>query len=232
MAQLGSMPQRLPKPHQKVQFSDAIQAIVNDLDQNSNRNHSIARLGQKYQVTRRRLYDVINVFTAIGCSTRKGTEEITWHDRDHALSELKEASRKKEIHNPDKSITELFPAENCIGLPSLTVSFILLFAAMQVEVIDLREASCFFSRNSVRYKTTICKLYQIAMILGTVRVIQKTQNVCEVRLEAPFTELLTDQPSMRFLAIESLLNRPATNGSAIERRKADYQRYWKKHFRE
>jgi hypothetical protein len=231
MAQVHTLPAPPLKAQHNTQFGNAIQAIVREFERDPNVERSIPQLCRKYHVKRRRLYDVINVFTAIGCCSRNGGEQVTWHGRDRSLPQLKQSSRQMEIHNPDKSLTELFPPDNCVGLTSITQSLILLFAAMRVEVIDLREVSCWFSRNSGRYKTTLCKLYQIALILGAVGVLQRTQNVCEVKIQAPFTELLDEEPEMSALSIETLLNRPPTNGDAINRRKAEYLKCWSNHFR-
>jgi hypothetical protein len=231
MSRLDSALDLPPKKYQSTQFSNAIQSIVRELERDTSRVHSIPQLCRKYQVKRRRLYDVINVFTAIGCSSRNGSDQVTWHGRAQSLPSILSACREAEIHNPEKSLSDLFPPGNCVGLSSMTLSFILMFAALRVEVIDLREASCFFSRNSGRYKTNLCKLYQVALILCAVGVIDRTQNVCEVKIQPPFTELLNDQPSVSPLAIEKLLNRPLASGDVLARRKAEYDKHWTEHFR-
>jgi hypothetical protein len=174
---------------------------------------------------------VVNVFTAIGCSEKNSSDEITWQGRAECLPHLRYESRRAEIHNSEKSLSELFPTENCPGLASITISLILLFAAMRVEVIDLREASCWFSRNSARYRTTLCKLYQIAVILSAVGIIRKTANVCEVRMQPPFTQLLNEEHETNPLSVEKLLNRPISSGDAMETRKEEYRQCWTKHFR-
>lgn len=219
------------KPHQNTEFSNSIQALVNQLEREPETAHSIPQFCRKFQVKRRRLYDVINVFTAIGCATRHGVDAIMWHGRAHALEFLTETSRQMEVQNPEKTLCELFPAEKCVGLPSLTVSFVFLFGAMQVETLDLREVSSFFSRETVRYKSTLCKLYQITLILGAIGVIQRTTNVCEVKIQPPFKEGLAEVEYVNPLALERLLNRPGKPGDVTAKRMQEFRRYAKEHLR-
>jgi hypothetical protein len=231
MTQLAAGPAHPFKPHHNTAFSSSIQALVNELDGDANRVHSIPNFCRKFQVKRRRLYDVINVFTAIGCASRQGVDEIIWQGLGHALAHLKQTSARLEIQNLDKPLAELFPPDNCVGLPSLTMSFVLLFGALHMDSLDLRAASCFFSRNTVRYKSTLCKLYQIALILGALGVIERTANVCEVKIKQPFGEELKELENVHPLCMDRLLNRPGKNGDGISRRKAEYEKCSKDHIR-
>jgi hypothetical protein len=106
----------------------------------------------------------------------------------------------------------------------LTVSFLLLFAAIRVEVLDLRKVSAFFSRDIGRYKTTLCKLYQIALILGALDVTERHCNVCEIKLLAPYTQLRSDQGEANPLSIPNLLNRPE-EGKSVENRRAEFEKF-------
>jgi hypothetical protein len=171
----------------------------------------------------------MNVFTAVGCASRIGNDKINWHGCASTIPHLREASNRGEIHNFDKSLSDLFPPDNCVGLPSLTVSFVLLFGALHLDTLDLREVSCFFSRNTIRYKSTLCKLYQIALILGALGVVEKTTNACEVKIHPPFGVELHKPDNGNPLFVDSLLNRPARQGDSISRRRAEYQQWAKNH---
>jgi hypothetical protein len=228
---LVEMPGTPLKPHQRTEFSSSIQALVNQLERDTNTPHSIPLFCRRFQVKRRRLYDVINVFTAIGCATRQGVDALLWHGRDRALEFMKETSGEMEVQNPEKTLCELFPTEKCVGLPTLTVAFVLLFGAMQVETLDLREVSSFFSRETARYKSTLCKLYQITLILSAIGVMQRTVNVCEVKIQSPFKEGLAEVEYVNPLALERLLNRPGKPGDATTKRMSEFRRYSKEHLR-
>jgi hypothetical protein len=211
------------RPPQNTKFRNAIHAIVNDLEKDPPGNYSLVHLHRRHQIKRRRLYDVINVFTAVGCATRLGSDEIIWHGRSRIFSELSRAKEAAQIDS-SLSLSDIFPSDSCVSLSSLTVSFVLLYAALRVEVLDLRKVSAFFSRHVGRYKTTLCKLYQIALILGAVNVMERHCNVCEIRLVAPFTQLLNDTRDANPLSIPNLLNRHDEQ-KVDEERRADFAKF-------
>jgi hypothetical protein len=209
---------------QHTQLRSAIQKIMNDLDNDPNRMHSIPQIYRKHQVKRRPLCDIINVFTAIGCATRSGVDELVWHGRDQIFPELLRARNSLNVQGSQTSLSSMFPIDNSVGLSSLTTSFILMFTAMQVDVLDLRIVSSFFSRSTSRYKTTLCKLYQVALILNVLDITGRTENVCEIRLLPPFTRLLTNDDDNP-LALRNLLNRPTPMDGNIEARRKEYHAY-------
>jgi hypothetical protein len=212
----------------KVRFATAIRTLVLELELNPGQVHSIIRLHQRYQLKRRRLYDVTNIFTVIGCATRTTTNEMTWHGIDHILPRLVEEKRKMDIWNLQKSLASLFPHDTCVGLGSLTRALLLLFPAIGTELLNLRDVSAFFSRDTQRFKTTLCKLYQITLILGALEVTERTDNPCEVRLKSPFVGILEEE-SGNPLAIESLLNRPTWSVEMAERRREEFRQLCEEH---
>jgi hypothetical protein len=196
--------------------------MVADLDRDPHRTHEIPRIYQKYQVKRRRLYDIVNVFLALGCATRIGADELIWHGRSGIFTELRDEKTRLGIDNDELSLVRLFPADNCVGLTSLTSSFLLLFAAVRMDTLDLRKVSAFFSRNTGRYKSTLCKLYQIALILGALGITERTENPCEVKILPPFTRLLLNDDEENPLSIARLLNRPISPKMRLEGRLQEF----------
>jgi hypothetical protein len=197
--------------------------IVSHLEESRGKVHSIPRLYCEHQIKRRRLYDVTNVFTAIGCATRSGTDEIQWEGVTKILPRLLEERERLNITNYQITLAELFPVDTCVGLPSLTLSFLMLFPALDTDRVSMREASAFFSRETPRYKTTLSKLYQITLILGAMAMTERTDVPSEIRLKAPFTELLAEEAGANPLAIEKLLNRPTKSADALEARRAEFR---------
>jgi hypothetical protein len=206
-------------------FGSSIQALVKELERDANPTHSIPRFCRQFAVKRRRLYDVVNVFTAVGCANRKGTDEIEWFGRQAAVPRLTEICKEKDIHNYSKTLCELFPPDKCVGLPSLTHSFVLLFGAIHLKTLDLRGVSSFLSRNTSRYKSTLCKLYQITLVLGALGIVERTTNVCEVEIQSPFDEVLAEIGPM---SLGALLNRPARGEDPISKRRVEYGEWSKK----
>jgi hypothetical protein len=215
---------RAQRAQENARFRTTIQTIVADLDGDPSRAHEMPHLYQKYQIKRRRFYDVINVFLALGCATRGGFEELVWHGRSRIFTELREAKARLGIDNYALPLSQIFPPESCVSITSLTSGFLLLFAAVQTETLDLRKVSAFFARETDRYKSTLCKMYQIALILGALGITERTENQCEVRLLPPFTQLLTNRDRGHPLAIENLLNRRVDMTPMIQARLQELDR--------
>ena len=132
------------------------------------------------------MYDVINVFEAIGCCEKSGLDAVKWVGKENIISNLSSLKTQRGVHDRRKRLDDLFPVPCCVGISNLSISFLLLFFALQQDRVDLRYASQFFSRTTARYKTTLCKLYQICYILGSIGVTSRTAQVCEVILNKPY----------------------------------------------
>jgi hypothetical protein len=208
---------------EKAGFATVIRALVSELERHPGKAHSLIELHQRFYLKRRRLYDVTNIFTVIGCGTRTTTNEMTWHGISRILPRLMAERRTTEIWNAEKTLASLFPNDTCVGLGSLTSALLLLFPATGQAALNLRDVSAFFSHDVQRFKTTLCKLYQITLILGALEVTERTDSPCEVRLRAPYLPLLEEEP-LRPLAIESLLNRPGGTAKTTERRREEFRK--------
>lgn len=193
---------------QSSTFKSQIKNFVDELDAKSIKIMPIESIYPILNVKRRRLYDVINVLNAIGCSTRSGTDQLIWNGKKQIINELQSLKKINKIDNWNLSLDELFPTNDCVSLSSLTISFLLLFPALDCNIIDLKIACFYFSRNTTRYKTTLCKLYQIILILSALDIVSKTQNACQIRLLSPYLEcLIGDKKNTGPDSIEFLLNR-------------------------
>jgi hypothetical protein len=188
---------------QKLKFAAKIRVIVSQLESMRGKSHPILSLIRQHQVKRRRLYDVTNVFTAIGCAARCGVDDIRWEGVGRILPHLRQEKERLNVGNYKIPLADLFPLDTCVCLRSLTLSFILLFAALGRDAISLRDASAFFSRETQRYKTTLSKLYQITLILSAVDMTERADNPSEVRLRPPFSEIIAQEACENPLAIKT-----------------------------
>jgi hypothetical protein len=59
-------------------------------------------------------------------------------------------------------------------------------------------------------------------VLGTLKIMERTLNSCEVRIIAPFTQLLEEDDKENPMAIEKLLNRRSVNVE-LEQRRAEFR---------
>jgi hypothetical protein len=218
----GSATERI-RTSPNTKFRDAVSSVVNELDEHIGESYSILRLHTRHQLKARRLYDVMNVFSAIGCARRLNGEEIVWVGRDEIIAKLQQEKKALCVSNADVGMSRLFPPEHSVGLTSLTIAFLMLFPALGTREIDLREASSFFARTTKKYKTVLCKLYQIAVILGAIGLTNKTQNMCEIRILPPLEPLLTNDESP--ISIGKLLNRPTDGAGQYKSRRDEYKSF-------
>ena len=211
-----------PQVKQTDDLKLSIQCLIEELEKSINTMQAITVLTQKYNIKRRRLYDVINVFSSVGCCNKSGLDHLVWFGKNNLIVKLEQLKNDYHIHNKDLSLQELFPIAGCIGISNLTVCFLLLFFALKTDHLDLRFVGNLFSRQTSRYKTTLCKLYQISYILGSVGITNRTNQVCEVVLNKPYynEEIIpyeTETPensNVNPFSISSLLNRPQNNKQA------------------
>lgn len=216
------------KRQQSAAFRESIVQIVDELDEDPGKEHSLTTLFATHTISRRRFYDVINVLVAIGCCRRTRENDIIWVGRWNIEEEMNLMKKAIPIGNDSKNLNELFPADNCVCLTSLTVAFLTLFGTLSSEKLDLREAASFFSRGTERYKTTLCKLYQISLILSALGILERTAQVCEVSILSPYKEVLSvgsEEVDQNPLSISYLLNGPTKNFSALRaKREREYRR--------
>jgi hypothetical protein len=219
---------RHPNPRDQTKFATILRTIVAELDNDPGKVHSIMELHQRHHLPRRRLYDVANIFCAIGCAARIDSNEFSWHGIASILPHLMAEKAKIKITNCDISLVSLFPSENCIGLASLAMTLLLMFPAMGTFVINLKQISAFFALKQQRYKTTLCKLYQITLIFVALGIMERT-TPCEVRIKAPFTQLVLDDGAANPFAIQNLLIQSTDSQTLFDRRKAEFQRVCASH---
>ncbi|EAY06276.1 hypothetical protein TVAG_475100 [Trichomonas vaginalis G3] len=218
-----------PRPQEHDDLKTCIMNLVSEFEQKPDESKAITQLSTRYKIKRRRLYDVINVYTSLGCCQKTCLDHVIWLGKEKIIPGLKALIIKEDINNPNKTLEELFPVNGCIGIANLTLYFLLLFYALKSNKVDIRFAAQFFSRGTGRYKTTLCKLYQISYILNAIHVTTRSEQVCEVILNPPFitSQDIVDDPVPQknnldsIMSIEQLLNRPIftnTDNYVIRRR--------------
>ena len=219
----------LPKIKQNESLKTSIQHLVAFMEATPNVSHAISILSQRFAIKRRRLYDIINVLMSIGCCQKSCLDQIIWLGKNQITEKIIQLKESKKLSDPNLTLSEMFPVNGCIGISNLTTSFILLFFALKTNRLDLRFISQYFSRQTTRYKTTLCKLYQICFILGAVSVTTRTTQVCEVLLNEPYynDDIITNENELKSnepLSIDFLLNRPRNDFSTnyISQRRKDF----------
>lgn len=186
----------------------AIRCLVSYFESSRDSSHSIADLSKRFRIKRRRLYDIINVFEAIGFCQKPDLDRVSWNGRQNLMTIIENLATDTKLYDGGKTVSELFPVSCSVGISSLSLSFLRLFYALGTNVLDIRIIGKFLSRDTNRYKSTLCKLYQISYILGAIDIILRNGNqACEVTLHESFRRFLKKPVVQDPLSLESLLNR-------------------------
>lgn len=204
------------------EFRESIQKMISHCEDNIKNEQSITKAIEQFHINRRRIYDVINVLEAVGCCQKTDLDKFLWKGTNNVIPTVTSLAKSHNIITTEP-LYVLFPANQIVGLQNLTISFTLLFIAIGQNRLDIRTAGSFLSRQSDRSRTTLTKLYQIADILSTINMIERTCNVWEVILEKHFfdnilTELYTP------VSLNCLLNRKRLN-PMMEKRKKELNQY-------
>lgn len=188
-------------------FKETISAFIHYIESSKSHRYSISKLCSQFNFKRRRFYDVIIVLEAIGVCQHVNVDTIAWFSLRNITNTMKKLVHDSNANNPYTSLKSILPSERSVSIGKLTTLFMLCFSALNRDTLDIRQVACFFSRENGRFKTTLCKLYQITHILCAVGVLEKHHMPCFTTIKREyFVESLTDNTkNTHSLSIESLL---------------------------
>ena len=201
-------------------FKNSIISLVMFTDMRPFCSFTMTFLCEKFNIQRRRLYDVINVFEAIGICQKTSVDTVMWIGRQAVASYINKMKEKinKNCSNKDLNISS---NEKCITISHLTTSFIMNFIVQNTSTVDIKCVAEKLSKDNNRFKTTLCKLYQISHILEAAQILEKTTVPGETAISKYFfvpdqNKPVAVQKSVidNSYNVENLLNRPIANLSS------------------
>lgn len=215
-------------------FKGSVTNLVNMLESNPGKSFGIPSLCNSFKIKRRRFYDIVNVFVSLGCCQKLNLDRVEWLGKSKISNHILMMRKEKEIDRPEISLDSLFPVETCVGVSNLTINFVLLFYALKSNKIDIRMAGQFLSRGTGRYKTTLCKLYQINLILATLGMTSRSSELCNIILQNPYIQnddiykIPKETQKDSILSISYLLSKPEPSllNSYVVQRRFEIQSYF------
>jgi hypothetical protein len=179
----------------------------------------------------RRLYDIVNIFSAIGCCYKSGLHSMTWTGLVNLTGHMRDAARTRGLDDPSSTLVSLFQTPCPTGMGNLSVDYLLLYAALRSSRLDLRMVATLFSRGTRTFRSTLCKLYQIAFILCAAGVTTRTDMTCEVALMTPYInfEILpaNQKDYINPLDLSTMLNRQTNSDlDGVYRLRDEFRRIW------
>jgi hypothetical protein len=165
-----------------------ISRLVDALDRSPSEALTVAEMSRQFGIKLRRLYDIMNVFSAVGCCRKSETSCLFWLGRSQLPQFLTRIRSERQIDSPRTKLAELFVTPSCGGISNLTLNFLLVFSALRIDRVDLRLVANLFARGTARFRPILCKLYQVAFVLSAARITARTSQVCEVMLMAEYID--------------------------------------------
>lgn len=202
------IPQINQARHSADTFRSNIRAFVTSSSVGS--SYTITKICEKFKFQRRRLYDVVNVLESVGCCKKASIDSITWNGIDGVVPMLIEQQVAWGVDNGSATLSHLFQEERCISIGHLTLVYMMMFFALRQKCLDIRSVAMYLSRNNGRFKTTLCKLYQISHILEAAGIIKRGALAGETTIgdrffQFPNRSCISDAGPM---SIDLLLSRP------------------------
>ena len=206
-------------------FRKSIHEFIEYAEKCPSKTHTISTISEKYQIQRRRLYDFVNVLEAAGACTKTSVDTIYWDGLYNVSIKLSNLYLLSQSLRAQLNFNMIFRDKNSISISHLTENFLLCFFLSKTNTIYIKRICAFLSRENGRYKTTLCKLYQISHILEAAGIISKSSLPGEMFItpsflmphpvmpkRVPFTTPIISyspppEPEVVVPSIESLLNK-------------------------
>ena len=222
----ASPPPAFQYPQQTSQdaFRTSMQMLKETCVNDPKITYKTFNLSVKLGFHRRRFYDVVNVLEAAGCCKKVDSETISWKGMENIRNNMLHLALANGAFSKNSSLAEIIPAEFCISISKVTEYYLLCFLALQTQYLDLKDICKYLSRNTERYKTTLCKLYQITHILESAGIVSKTEKISQVKLNDEFfiQVQFSLNENVTPLSLTHLLSRPVgfkPDQCILERRK-------------
>ncbi|KAK8843189.1 hypothetical protein M9Y10_025035 [Tritrichomonas musculus] len=213
------------------QFKISITKFVNDCEKYKIKEIKIKKICDQYGFQRRRFYDVLNVLESVGCCTKLNTDVVLWQGLSNIPYSLEILQHTHKVDLVSSTLEDIFTDQQNIKISNLTEMLMLCFLVMRVYTLDIKHVAIFLSRYNNRYKTTLCKLYQVTHILESAGIISKTFVPCVFTLNKEFVRFvdIRIQDEENPLSLVNLLNDHSSTGSlAIEERRVHFFLGYKK----
>jgi hypothetical protein len=132
------------------------------------------------------MYDVTTVFCTIGCCQKTSFDHIRWVGFSHIPATLIQLQRDAHADCPNVSLDAIMGVDTTVGISILTARFMLCFLVLRTKSIDIQAVSRYIARWTGRFKSTLCKLYQIAHILEAVAIVTRSEIASKITLAERF----------------------------------------------
>jgi hypothetical protein len=205
-------------------FGASIRAFVNHAESNIPKDYTISELLRAFQFQRRRFYDVVSVLAAVGCCSKLSSEALHWNGIVAIPGALLRMQCAAGADLPETTLAYIIAPESLFSISRLTVAFIMCFLVLRMPRLSIKNVSRYLTRGGRRWKSTLCKLYQVAHILEASGILERSAVTGEVIVSARFFHPVDIICNTSPFGLNSILNRerPAEEVT-VQRRRLEFQ---------
>jgi hypothetical protein len=156
-------------------FRTSIQAFVGDAEAHLGSEYPMSHLLARFGFQKRRFYDVVCVLSAIGCCEKRSIDAVFWFGQSRIPTALHKLQMDAGAHLAASTLDSIIGSSDTVSISPLTNQLMLCFLVLQMATLDIRHISRYLSRHTRRYKSTLCKLYQITHILEAAGIIDRSE---------------------------------------------------------
>lgn len=155
----------------------------------------ITNICERFGFQRRRFYDLATILQAFGILQKENLDMVKWVGMGQIIPTLEKVIHERGIGTADSSnISTIFPSVQKLLMSSIAVDFTLLFITQRRQKLNIQETASFFARDNGRFKSTLCKLYQIVYILIELGIVERRNTPNEVYLADRYFNYFCNQP--------------------------------------
>lgn len=164
-------------------FHQSISKFLDYCNKNGGISLKITDICEMFGFQRRRFYDLASILQAFGIVQKVNMDMIQWVGMSNVQPTIDKIIQQRGIKqiNP-KNISGFFPSEQKLLMNSIGINFILLFVALKRQQLNLQETAKFFARDNGRFKSTLCKLYQVVYLLVELGIVERRKTPSEIFL--------------------------------------------------
>jgi hypothetical protein len=133
--------------------------------------------------------------------------------------------RRAGVASPNAKLNGIIGTKALASIAKLTVGFLLCFFALRIQRLCIKKTSRVLTRGGQRWKSTLCKLYQVAHILEAAGILERCDTDGEVSLINRYfvpIEIQVAENGVSPFGLDSILNRkrPGEEIVALQRQVA------------
>lgn len=178
-------------PQKRNSFAAVIHDIMRSAEER-NREISISYLTGERKYEKRRIYDLLNVLTAVGICTKSCSNTFHWNGFEHARDSLKEMGKELELMAfRDCALTNIqLPVAAHLGM--VVKHFLWIFLYFGQNTTNIHRSASILASEFVSQKKVLRRLYLVTQVLEHTGVVKHADMIGEYQVCYDVAEIMLE----------------------------------------